>query len=356
MDTPILARAERIGTMPPPLDAQTKKVLLAAAKPLQGPRPLAFALALAGDYLLLALVIAGMVSLAWQPAFWLLLPVAWIIIAARQHAVLVLMHDATHGLASNKRWLNEVIGEWFCGAPMLVTMSKYRIDHLQHHRAVNGPDDPDWIRKLDADDEAAYWMFPRREHAFRFLAWSWAGSVRYLLRSFSHLSQSAPKTNEANQPDALQRVIKRGRQGLYLALALSLTWFGGWALFALLWLAPILLVLPMIMRLRSIAEHFAVPNDHALNATRTIRCGWLEAFLLAPHQVNYHLDHHLQASVSFAELPKLHQQFAEVPGYQGKAWINDGYFFGKQTLLDDMLGHTRANVGDACGTQLPNYS
>ena len=359
MDDALPPVAERLGTSPPAVPTELRKQLLAIAQPLTGPRPVAFAAALAGDYLLLAVVIGAMVSLAWQPAFWLLLPLAWLVIAARQHAILVLMHDATHGLAARNRTINEIVGELLCGAPMLVTMSKYRIDHLQHHRTVNGPEDPDWRRKLDDDAEAAYWMFPRQESALRFIGWSWLGSVRYLLRSFTHLSKSAPATAAADSPqDAspLPRRIQRARQVLYLSLAIGLTWFGGWALFLLLWLAPILLVLPLIMRIRSIAEHFAVPNDTQLDATRTIRCGWLEAFLLAPHQVNYHLDHHLQAAVSFAELPTLHQRFLEVTDYREQAWLNDGYFVGRHTLRDDRLGRSRGHSRSAaCNSQLPNY-
>ena len=356
MKTAVPPRSERLGEEPAPLTAETRQLLRQIAQPMQGPRPLAFALALAGDYLILGAVIVAMVTFAWEPLFWVLLPVAWLIIAARQHAVLVLLHDATHGLAAQQRWLNELLGEWLCGAPMLVTMSKYRIDHLKHHRSMNGPEDPDWIRKLGDVDEAGYWVFPRRESISRFLGWSWLGSVRFLLQTFTHLSKSADKSSNSATVDSLQSWIKRGRIGIYLALVITLTWFGGWTLFALLWIAPMLLVLPMIMRLRSIAEHFALPNTHQLDATRNVRCGWLEGFFLAPHRVNYHLDHHLQAAVSFAELPRLHQCLLARQEYRDQAWINDGYFIGRHTLLDDMLGRNRAtSPSNACTAQLPTF-
>jgi len=59
------------------------------------------------------------------------------------------------------------------------------------------------------------------------------------------------------------------------------------------------LVLPLIMRIRSIAEHFALRHDHPLRQTRTVRAGRLERLLIAPHYIGLHIDHHLAASVPF---------------------------------------------------------
>src|SRR5688572_31188908 len=46
-----------------------------------------------------------------------------------------------------------------------------------------------------------------------------------------------------------------------------------------------------IMRVRSIAEHFAIENDHAYTKSRTTLPSFLERVFVAPRNVNFHLEH-----------------------------------------------------------------
>lgn len=305
---------------------------------LQGPDTASFIRAMLFDYgciaLAIATVILGSASLTGA-AFMGVLVAAMVVIASRQHALLVLMHDATHFLASANHDLNDWLGELFTAAPMLVSLKTYRKDHLAHHQHTNTNDDPDWVRKLGQPEEAAYWTFPVQHNMLLFLSKTWARSVLYLLRSFRHLS-GAGKSTQTNTTNPEATTLKRWRQGLYLGIALLLTLTGGWGWFALLWVAPILLVLPMIMRLRSIAEHFALPYHNEFNGTRTITANWLERFLFAPHNVGHHLDHHLVASVGFRALPKLHETLKAEPAYQQHAHLNDGFILGGNSLLGDL--------------------
>lgn len=304
---------------------------------LQGPDTAGFVRAMLFDYSCIAVAIAAVIvgsTILTGPSFAALLVTAWIIIASRQHALLVLMHDATHFLASHDHSFNDWLGELFTAAPMLVSLQTYRKDHLAHHQHTNTDDDPDWVRKLGQPEEAAYWKFPVQQNMLLFLAKAWARSVLYLLRSFRHLSGAGTSTSQTISPAAVN--LKRWRQGLYLSIAVLLTLTGGWGWFALLWVAPMLLVLPMIMRLRSIAEHFALPYHNEFNGTRTIKANWLERFLFAPHNVGHHLDHHLVASISFSALPKLHATLQAEPAYRQHAHLNDGFVLGKKSLLADL--------------------
>ena len=320
-----------------------RKVLTQLRAFCRGARPGALLRAMLFDYAVLAITITAMVLLHGTAWFWAALPLAWVVIAARQHALLVLMHEATHSLAHPVRWVNEFWGEVLLGAPMLVSMRKYRTDHLAHHRHANTAKDPDWVRKLGQPEEARHWQFPVSGKGYGFLLRSWARSIAYLIRSFTHLTgvDAASKgpagaTTVGSNPQ-LDRQIGRARLAFYLTVAVALTVAGGWGFFIALWLAPILLVLPIIMRLRSIAEHFALARDSELTSTRTIICGPLERFLFAPHNINYHLEHHLLASVSFAELPGLHARLMRQPGYAAQAALNDSYLWGPGSLLADMV-------------------
>src|SRR5438445_11912 len=53
-----------------------------------------------------------------------------------------------------------------------------------------------------------------------------------------------------------------------------------------------------------------------------------EKFLLAPHNVHYHVDHHLYPSVPYYNLPRLHAQLLAQPEYMARAHITDGYCTG----------------------------
>jgi fatty acid desaturase len=78
-----------------------------------------------------------------------------------------------------------------------------------------------------------------------------------------------------------------------------------------LWVLPLITVVQAILRLRAIAEHGATTDfSSPLTAARTnLAPAWLE-WLIFPHQVNYHIEHHLYASVPHYHLPRLHRELA----------------------------------------------
>jgi len=85
----------------------------------------------------------------------------------------------------------------------------------------------------------------------------------------------------------------------------------------------------MFQYIRSVAEHFGeLAYDHLLTSTRTVKVNWLEQFFIAPHNVGYHLEHHLYPGVPFYHLPKLHELLMEDAEYSGKAHLTQGYLSG----------------------------
>ncbi|HZQ54200.1 MAG TPA: fatty acid desaturase [Bryobacteraceae bacterium] len=91
-----------------------------------------------------------------------------------------------------------------------------------------------------------------------------------------------------------------------------------------------------ILRIRSIAEHFALPKTHILNESSVIHPAWWESFLLAPHHVSLHLDHHLLPYIPWYRLPKLHKRLLATDEYQTLAHVNSRFFFGGRSLLADI--------------------
>ena len=310
----------------------------AQLRELQTPSAGQFLARVLGNWLL----ITACIALAQISDSALLLPLVWLVIAARQHALLILMHDATHYLASRSRRLNDGLGELLCAAPLLISMATYRGNHLAHHAHLNTDADPDWRRKIHNDAERASWLFPNPTHPLRLLAGLYARSVGYLLRTVKDMGAAAPPGAAGTaMPNA---GITWARRGLWAAALLGFSATGTWAQFLLYWLIPNLLVLPWLLRLRSIAEHFALDHDHPLRESRNVIAPALERFLLAPHHIGLHLAHHVVANVPVWRLPALHELMLGCAEYRDNAHCNDGYLLGRNSLLWDMAHRRSARL------------
>ena len=79
--------------------------------------------------------------------------------------------------------------------------------------------------------------------------------------------------------------------------------------YLLLWVLPLITFLQAILRLRAICEHGAVSDfSSPLTAARTnIGPRWL-MWLFFPHNVHFHIEHHMYPSIPFYNLPCAHQE------------------------------------------------
>jgi fatty acid desaturase len=115
------------------------------------------------------------------------------------------------------------------------------------------------------------------------------------------------------------------RYAFYIVLAALLTIFGGWKYFLLYWMLPLFWVLPAILRLRNMSEHYGLTWESDLEGTREVLCGPIEMWLLAPHGINYHISHHFYPSVPYFNLKKLNAYMMEIPEFKSGAHINTSY-------------------------------
>jgi fatty acid desaturase len=96
-----------------------------------------------------------------------------------------------------------------------------------------------------------------------------------------------------------------------------------------MWWAAELFVYPAIVRLRQIGEHGTAKDraqlDPRLNTGTTVAPFWQRVFI-APNDVNYHLEHHMFASIPPYRLKRLHQLLASRGYYDGFECISKDYF------------------------------
>ncbi len=248
----------------------------------------------------------------WNP---LLYAATVAFIGARQHALLILMHDGTHYRLFPNRGLNDWATELLLAWPHLVTMRSYRENHLAHHNYVNTARDPDWLRKKDNPE----WHFPQSARSLlgiflRDLAG--IGGIN-LIRLASSLSSSARVPSKA---------FVRMRLAFYLIVVGAFIAAGCGKALVLYWVVPYFTWLILIMRIRSIAEHFAIAGERgAYGQTRTTRAGLVARLFIAPKNVNYHIEHHFFPSVPFFRLPELHALLMSNQEFAGAAHITQSY-------------------------------
>ena len=115
---------------PEPHRERTRRLLAAhpEAKQLQGPEPWSGVILLG--------VVAFQIGVAWvlrgQP-FWLILLVAWFVGAVADHALWVLIHEASHNLIVKTPWVNSlaaIVANLPIVFPGAIAFRRY---HLLHH-------------------------------------------------------------------------------------------------------------------------------------------------------------------------------------------------------------------------------
>jgi fatty acid desaturase len=262
-----------------------------------------------GTWLCIALIFAAMA--AWPNP--LTVVAGAILLAGRQLALSVLMHDCGHRTLFRSARLNDVIGQWLCALPVMNDQPSYARGHLDHHRKAGSRDDPD-LRNYEAYPVSATSF---RRKVIRDLT----GQTGFKLLSYIFRGAAGVTTREkrASALPFVQQIL------VQLALFLVLAALGiGWTY--MVWVVAYMTVFMLIIRIRQIAEHGAVPDlfdpDSRLN-TRTVDAPWWQRMIFAPCGVNYHMEHHFMASVPCYKLGELRRHLRsrhaldQVPEFRG---------------------------------------
>lgn len=240
------------------------------------------------------------------------LPLAVMVIGTRQLGLFILMHDAAHGLLHPNRRLNDAVARWFCSS----SLGEYRPYHLQHHRYVQQAEDPDL--GLSAPFPIARASLKRK------LLRDLTGQTFYKQR-LAPLFAAAAK-HSPQQADS-QELVRGWRFVIGNALGFAVFAIAGlgWT-WVLLWLLPMATWLPLVTRIRNIAEHALVGRDQPdpLRQARTTQAHLIERALLAPYWVNYHLEHHLFTQVPCWKLPQAHA-LLRMRGVTARMEVQPGY-------------------------------
>jgi fatty acid desaturase len=250
---------------------------------------------------------AGAMFVLWPNPLTYILAV--MLIGARQLGLAILMHDAAHGALHSNMKVNNWVGEWLCAAPTGARLNAYRDYHLKHHKYTEQPEDPDL--GLSAP-------FPITR----------ASLVRKIVRDLT--GQTFFKQRRAQLFSGLQKGQfvnpTTAHFLIFNALLLAgLTVAGYWWTYFALWIVPMATWLPLVTRLRNIAEHACVKTqDDPFTHARTTLANALERLFIAPYWVHFHGEHHVFMHVPCYRLQGLHNTLMD-KGYWSRMHIAPGY-------------------------------
>jgi fatty acid desaturase len=240
-----------------------------------------------------------------------LLTVIWV--GARQHAITVLMHEATHYRLSPDKRVNDLVGNVTTAWPLFLDVASFRDKHFAHHRKVNLPEDPDWVSAQGLFE----YKVPKRpwEMALIFLGTLLGfGAYRQIQALFFY--GGAP-----SRPGRLPLAQIGFHAAVFTALALS----RALPLYLAYWVVPLLTWMRWAVYLRFLSEHELDARGDVVAMTNTVLPSIVGRLFIGPNNIHYHIEHHLHPSVPFYNLPSLHRILMRDPAHRARARVLDGY-------------------------------
>lgn len=251
---------------------------------------------------------------------------ALVVIGGRQLGLAIVMHEAAHRTLFNNRKLNDWVGNWLAAYPIYLCADMYRSHHLDHHGKTWGDTDPD---RILAEGFPVSKMSMTRKVLRDLLGIT---GLKQLIGT-SYVAYKVIRREQVNKgtlPLRLdrERMIKMVIGTLLTnAIFFGLLWRLGHPMLYLLWFGAWMTTGKLVVRLRSMAEHALVrtpdPGDPFGN-TRTTLTRWWERLFVAPHNVGFHLEHHLVITIPQYKLERFHRMLEE-RGMLDGACIEKGY-------------------------------
>jgi fatty acid desaturase len=273
-------------------------------------------------------------QLWWHPALYVL---AVMFIGARQHALAVIGHDATHHRLLPHRNANDWVGNVLCLWPVFISVEGFRTFHVPHHQhtSVEGDGNRELWHTHEDGELVEDWRYPKSRLGLAVVLLKRglvATGLWWMLRGL--LSSIVVRERPA---------VIVARYAYFAGVAALVTLAGAWNLFLLYWVVPYCTWHTAIQYMRLICEHSAVHSPSpAYQVTRTTIPTRLESLFVLPRNIGYHIEHHRYPSVPFYRLPELHARLMQLPGYRLNANVSRSVWQALgEVSLTSQLGATK---------------
>jgi fatty acid desaturase len=265
-----------------------------------------------------------------------------VLIGLRMNAFGVILHEGSHGLLARSRKLNDRICNWTVAFWTINSVEEYRPTHRLHHRYLGQENDPDRV----------FYLVPYRRGALTSLLLQDLFAVTAFRRATNRISgtssESGAPANLLTRPQLL--VGKVVTQLIVLGQFVLVQGVGRGVLFyAVFWLVPIVCMYPMILRLKTITEHFDASLRDPSRVrwiARTSSAGWLQNHWVGA-RMEYHFEHHVLPTIPYRGLKKLHRQLEDTDLFAThRELISRGYIRFLVGAVITSLGTERQPVTD----------
>jgi fatty acid desaturase len=277
------------------------------------------------------------------------LPVAWaipvgfvvvLLMGLRMNAFGVILHEGSHGSLAEPRPLNDRICNWGVAFWTINSVEEYRPTHRLHHRYLGQERDPDRV----------FYLVPARRGALTVLLLQDLFGITAFKRATSRISgtsesSGAPASLLAKPQLLVGKVITQlivlGQFVLFQGIVRGVLFY------VVFWLVPIICMYPMILRLKTITEHYD-PGLRDANAVhwiaRTSCASWLQDHLVGA-RMEYHFEHHVFPTLPYRGLKRLHRRLGELGLFaRNREVLSDGYVLFLTRAVAGSFGSRRASA------------
>lgn len=230
-----------------------------------------------------------------------------LLMGLRMNAFGVILHEGSHGSLAEARTLNDRICNWGVAFWTINSVEEYRPTHRLHHRYLGQERDPDRV----------FYLVPARRGALTSLLVQDLLGVTAFKRATSRISGTSESSGAPASLLAKPRLLVGKALTQLIVLGQFVLFQGivrGVLFYAVFWLVPIVCLYPMILRLKTITEHY----DAGLRDARAVRwiartscASWLQDHLVGA-KMEYHFEHHVFPTIPYRGLKRLHQRLAEL--------------------------------------------
>lgn len=287
-----------------------------------------------------AVLVLGVNLIPRLPLWWAVAVgvVLVLLMGTRVMALGVIVHEGSHGLLARSRKLNDLLCNWGAALWTINSVEEYRPTHRLHHRYLGQDGDPD----------RRFYLVPARRGAL-------AKVMLQDLVGATALRRAATRISGTSQESAAPASLLARPQLLFgklITQVVVLTQFvliegirRGILFYVVFWLVPIVCVYPMILRLKTITEHYdpGLRDPNSVNWTaRTSKAGWLQNHLVGA-RMEYHFEHHVFPTIPYRGLRQLHCQLDQTGLFtRHRELMSDGYVLFLARAVSRKLGPDRA--------------
>jgi fatty acid desaturase len=240
-------------------------------------------------------------------------------IAARQHSLYVLNHDASHDMLFASKDMNRRVASLLSNAiffhhPEAYSFVQWRRRHRMHHRYLYTDRDLDLASRVRQGDTEH--GFSRTELFIDLLKTGLKSSLG-LFTASQECVDADEKTLRPARGSHLALLFRRIESDpemeqervqklICFAILLPPLLYLAPTTFLLMWIVPMYTVYPAILRLMDLTEHvLRVDTLEVLENTRSTVPGMLGTLFVSDTNRTYHREHHMYSAVPFHALPEL---------------------------------------------------